>query len=1632
MLHDQQFSRLRQPSFSSALTLAAQRQIGVVSSSGSSPASVASSAFLASSTHGPARSISADSASPHSDGSSSSASAYSIPPQTRASEFLSSSRTLLPLAQRIGGATAVGGAGGTRPAVAGFRQGASRGLPAAPRDAGLPPKKRDRAEGETGAEGAEVKRIKGGEVLQPDAVRIDTAQACGGEEGRSSQPARKARAKRRGIAGRAAKTPNTKAERAGAERQSPLTRKRQRATREKKETQRNVSQGPQGTHSQREADGDWGGTSRRRDADAEAKAAQTPARSVWHPPNAVRSCEPAPTSSPSASPLRSAAFGGSRPSRLPRDVEVLPSGLRCNRRAQLAALLLPPSPSPSFASSSAAATLAAAAHPSLPPALCEGLLGPAGLAKVRGAEARERRLRAAKEEARRREGGLASARGAGAETKVAPPLTLAAFSRLRQDCLANRVAPAPPLGASSSPRLLLQRKASAVASLAPGLLSAEGAAAEAQTRDVLQELLDQARMKAEARKRERMKELERQREEALRIEREKQLRGEGEQELEGGVAGQADLPSAPSAVASASALPAPRREKRMLVGSDGGDGAAGRLGAGAPCEMFDLFQDDDTSVLASRAGLVVDSCAWNGVSSSSFAAAEMKSTSSRSFRVGADDYDAWAAGTVSVNTVSRNWDSDRSFAWEAEVQTCNREVFGNHTFRPMQRAIINAVLSQRDVFVMMPTGGGKSLCFQLPALVSGGVTVVVMPLVSLITDQLEQMQLLNVGCRAFAANQPWEEQKAVYDELRRGDGAVHLLLVTPEKLKNSALLRSCLHELNRDGRLDRFAIDEAHCVSQWGNDFRPDYRQLESLREEYPNVPLLALTATATKPVLQDVISQLRMREPVVFQGSFDRPNLRYEVRPKVARRIAEDIANTIKTEFDGFSGIVYCLSRKECERIAEGLQRHGGISAGFYHAQLEAEKREEIQRDWMNDDIKVIVATLAFGMGINKRDVRFVIHCAMPKCLENFYQESGRAGRNGDEASCILFYDYHDKQRQSHLIQLNSAEAASGSRRQADAQASRNEENLLSMVEYCEEEEECRRRFILRHFGEDFRGPCAVRCDNCRRRETRRAPPRVLRCADEVMQIVDLVRRCKAEYPSFPLTLSSLRDLLQGKKNARRSAAVDRLPQFGLLVKRRWSPHDSFRLLKRLIIRQVLHERCVTTGGAGGGSGFAGFTAYIDLGAHSHQAAALVSSLPASALSADSGDGGERQGRAPSSEAPREEPRDGAPAKRRRKGRVAGGAEARGDRRLVGAGDDNASARFDSADAHAPRGGGGPLLSSAAPPALSQPLSGDEWRREGRGAAGGWVAESERGRALSAAQQKELKVKLHDVRKETAKLYGIKNSSAIVSLQGIEEMVTRLPTTREALKSMELTDFKSQYKLNKYSAVFTDAIRRYLLEHNLECFVQSAGHIPPVSKSGGECTPGSFAFLSRVAAHASARGEGSIPVGGGAGSSSHELSSRDAFQPAGSRQGLDDLSMQTRDSISSAGSSRASDAFTAPAAASFGPSAAAPPPHARGGAMEQRRSEGFSSFRYSAPSAAASGARIACAEEARTAAASRSVASCYFSARQSAARPKPGDTLTIFHTPLPSYGTDRERGGMTRSSSYVSIEEIDDFATCG
>ncbi|NEP78218.1 MAG: DNA helicase RecQ [Okeania sp. SIO3B3] len=433
-----------------------------------------------------------------------------------------------------------------------------------------------------------------------------------------------------------------------------------------------------------------------------------------------------------------------------------------------------------------------------------------------------------------------------------------------------------------------------------------------------------------------------------------------------------------------------------------------------------------------------------------------------------------------------------------------KNYFGYDSFRPGQKQIIETALQQKDMLIVMPTGGGKSLCFQLPALLKPGLTIVVSPLISLMQDQVASLQDNGIAATFLNSSLGLTETRKRETDIMQGK--IKLLYVAPERLLSERFL-PFLELINTQQGISTFAIDEAHCVSEWGHDFRPEYRQLQMLRESYPNVPMMALTATATKRVRGDIIAQLNLQEPYIHIASFFRSNLYYEVRQKSSAKntFAETLQIIRKL---GGSGIIYCNSRKKVDEIAYQL-RQNNVSALPYHARMSDEERTINQTKFIRDDVDVIVATVAFGMGINKPDVRFVIHYDLPKNIESYYQETGRSGRDGEPAKCILFFSYGDKRNIEYFID-----------QKADEQEKRIAEQQLRRIINYAEATECRHRILLGYFGEDFPRNCG-NCDNCK------YPKPIEDWTIEAMKFLSCVARTKERFG-----MNHIIDVLRGSKN--------------------------------------------------------------------------------------------------------------------------------------------------------------------------------------------------------------------------------------------------------------------------------------------------------------------------------------------------------------------------------------------------------------------------------------------------------------------------------------------------------------------
>lgn len=401
-----------------------------------------------------------------------------------------------------------------------------------------------------------------------------------------------------------------------------------------------------------------------------------------------------------------------------------------------------------------------------------------------------------------------------------------------------------------------------------------------------------------------------------------------------------------------------------------------------------------------------------------------------------------------------------------------KNVFKLPSFRTNQLEAVVANMEGRDVFVLMPTGGGKSLCYQLPAVCvsesRGHLTIVVTPLIALMDDQVKQLR------NRFKVNAiAWNAESSVTERLL-SSGDVPIVYVTPEKLKDSGFARDIMQAVDRKGLIARFVIDEAHCISTWGQDFREAYAALGELRQRYPNVPIMALTATANQTTIRDIISQLKLKNPVQLVQSFNRPNLHYIVHEKKGSKISDTIAEAIQARFRGQSGVIYCRAKMTCENLSKALSQKG-IRATYYHAGLSPDDRQQAASEWLEGRVSVVCATIAFGMGIDKADVRFVIHADMPKNLSGYYQETGRAGRDGLPAECILYYNYQDLRSLRTMID-NDDNAASTPESKA-----RQKLAVAEMYSYCRNCSKCRRAEILAHFDEKFdKKNCNKTCDVC------------------------------------------------------------------------------------------------------------------------------------------------------------------------------------------------------------------------------------------------------------------------------------------------------------------------------------------------------------------------------------------------------------------------------------------------------------------------------------------------------------------------------------------------------------------------
>lgn len=502
--------------------------------------------------------------------------------------------------------------------------------------------------------------------------------------------------------------------------------------------------------------------------------------------------------------------------------------------------------------------------------------------------------------------------------------------------------------------------------------------------------------------------------------------------------------------------------------------------------------------------------------------------------------------------------------WSKDVNKALRARFHLSGFRPNQLEAINATLSGKDTFVLMPTGGGKSLCYQLPSIVSSGhtrgVTVVFSPLLSLMQDQVSHLQQLKIQAFLVNSEVTQEHRRLVVEKLKdpQVEKYIQLLYITPEMISKSKMMLEAFRDLYQRAKLSRIVIDEAHCVSQWGHDFRPDYKLLGEVREQFPGIPVMALTATATENVKVDVIHNLNIQGCEVLTQSFNRPNLTYEVRSKgKSKDVLQDIVKIITESYGNHSGIIYCLSRQTCETLATQLRDEHNIKAHHYHAGMDPQHKNDVQKQWQAGTYHVIVATIAFGMGIDKPNVRFVIHHTIPKSLEGYYQETGRAGRDGVRSGCFLYYGYQDTAALKRMIDDGEG---------SPEQKHRQREMLRNVVQFCENKTDCRRVQVLEYFNEQFRAQnCNAACDNCNSKSMFRSED----FTNYAISAIELVRRIQHQ----KVTILHCVDVLRGGKSKKiTELRHNSLEQYGVgsVLER----GDVERLFHRLMSEDALEEQ--------------------------------------------------------------------------------------------------------------------------------------------------------------------------------------------------------------------------------------------------------------------------------------------------------------------------------------------------------------------------------------------------------------------------------------------------------------------------
>lgn len=503
------------------------------------------------------------------------------------------------------------------------------------------------------------------------------------------------------------------------------------------------------------------------------------------------------------------------------------------------------------------------------------------------------------------------------------------------------------------------------------------------------------------------------------------------------------------------------------------------------------------------------------------------------------------------------------FSWDELVTIASKYIFNHKKFRTNQREIINALVSGRDLFVNMPTGGGKSLTFQLPAMISKGTTIVIMPLISLINDQIKFINKLGVKALFIKDDYTFEKNFILKNfEIQEPEQRIKLIYLTPEKLFLSESTYYIIKKLYEKNLIDRFVIDEVHCIAQWGKDFRPEYLSLKRLKKEFPSVPILTMTATANIEIRDEIINFLELEKCLIFRSSYNRANIYLEVRDKTKyANPLRDIATFIKAKYPLGSGIIYCSSRKQCESIASKLKIDYGFSTDYYFSTISEKQKLEVQENFMNGKIQILIATIAFGMGINKENIRFVIHYSLPKSFENYYQEIGRAGRDGKRSDAILYYNINERRTLDYLL----------SKSNGDSQVkSSNLRKINQIISYCEEKAECRRVLALKYFGEVFtEEKCDKMCDNCNN-SIETVDVDVSKLSITIIEFFNHLR-----FQNFKMTINQAASYLKGVKLDKFKCIEYKIQKdnkyFSLL--KSWDLNCITKLIRTLILKHYLKE---------------------------------------------------------------------------------------------------------------------------------------------------------------------------------------------------------------------------------------------------------------------------------------------------------------------------------------------------------------------------------------------------------------------------------------------------------------------------